>query len=68
MVKGSYYREYEYYYSSGFFFCDPVVIESICYRTTAKQLRNESNTTGWQKKVWTGKFVITSDGCRRRIF
>ena len=36
-------------------FCDAVVIESICSRTTAKRLINESKTTGWQKKL-DGKF------------
>ena len=33
-----------------FFFCDPVVLESICYCTRAKQLINESNTTRWLEK------------------
>ena len=33
------------------FFCDPVVIELICYRTRAKQLINEGNTTGGLKKI-----------------
>ena len=28
------------------FFCDPVVLESICHRTSAKQLINKGNTTG----------------------
>ena len=36
------------------FLCDPVVLESICYRTRAKRLINESNTTGELRKVWTG--------------
>ena len=35
------------------FFCDPVVIYSIRYYSTAKLLNNESNTTEWPKK-WTG--------------
>ena len=33
------------------FFCNPVVLESICYRTRANQLRNEVNTTGGRKKT-----------------
>ena len=32
--------------SGQFFFCDPVVIELICYRTRANRLINESNTNG----------------------
>ena len=36
------------------FFCNPVVLESFCYRTREKQLINESNTTGGLKKIWTG--------------
>ena len=36
------------------FFYDLVVIESICYRTKAKRLIYESNTTGGLKKIWTG--------------
>ena len=32
--------------SRSVFFCDQVVIESICYRTRANQLTNENNTTG----------------------
>ena len=35
-------------------FCNPVVLESISYRPTAKQMINERNTTGWLRKVWTG--------------
>ena len=37
-----------------FFFCDPVVLESICYRTRANRLKNEGNTTGGLRKIWTG--------------
>ena len=37
------------------FFFDPVVLGSNCYRTRAKRLINESNTTGWMRKNWTGK-------------
>ena len=40
------------------FFCDPVALESICYRTRAKRLINESNTTGGRKKIWTGRSVF----------
>ena len=29
-----------------FFFCHPVTLESICYRTRAKRLINKGNTTG----------------------
>ena len=36
------------------FFCDPVVLESICYRTRAKRLINKDNTTGGLRKIWTG--------------
>ena len=36
------------------FFCDPIVIESICYRTRAKRLINEGNTTGRLRKIRTG--------------
>ena len=32
-------------------FTHPVVLESICYRTTAKRLINESNTTGYLEKI-----------------
>ena len=35
------------------FFFDPVILESIFYRTRAKKLINESNTTGWRKN-WPG--------------
>ena len=37
-----------------FFFCDPVVIESFCYRMRSNQLINESNTIGRLRKIWTG--------------
>ena len=30
---------------------NPVVIESICYHARANQLKNESNVTGWLKKI-----------------
>ena len=33
------------------FFCNPVVLKSICYRTRANQLINESNTTGELQKI-----------------
>ena len=36
------------------FLCDPVVLESICYRTRAKRLINDSKTTGELGKIWTG--------------
>ena len=36
------------------FFCDPVIIESICYRTWAKRLINEGNTNGGLRKNWSG--------------
>ena len=36
------------------FFCDPVGIESICYRMRANCLINESNTNRGLKKIWTG--------------
>ena len=41
-------------FSTNFFFCDPVVLELICYRTRAKRLINEGNTTGGLRKIWTG--------------
>ena len=36
------------------FFCNPVVLELICYRTTANRLINKRNTTTGQRKNWTG--------------
>ena len=36
---------------SKFFLSDPVVLVSTCYRTRAKRLINESNTTGGLKKL-----------------
>ena len=36
------------------FFCDPVVIESICYRTRANRLINESIMTRGLREIWTG--------------
>ena len=38
--------------------CDPIVLKSICYRTKAYQLINESNTTGGLIKIWTGSKQI----------
>ena len=35
-------------------FCNPVVLESICYRTRAYRLINESNTTIGLRKIWMG--------------
>ena len=37
------------------FLCDPVALQSICYRTRAKRLINKGNTTGGLKKIGTGK-------------
>ena len=36
------------------FLCNPIVIESICYRTKANQLKSESNTTERLIKIWKG--------------
>ena len=36
------------------FFCDPVGIESICYRTRANRLINESILIAGLRKIWTG--------------
>ena len=33
---------------------NPVVLDSICYRTRAKRLINDSKTTGELRKNWTG--------------
>ena len=33
-----------------FFFCDPAILESICYRQIANRLINDNNTTGGLKK------------------
>ena len=33
------------------FFCDPVILELICYRTRANRLMNEGNTTGGLRKI-----------------
>ena len=41
-------------YLDQIFFCDPVVIESIWYRTRTNRLINEGNTTGGLKIFWTG--------------
>ena len=40
------------------FFSNPVVLESICYRTRAKRLINDSKTTGELRKIWTGYLNI----------
>ena len=37
-------------------FCEPAILESICYRTRANRLINEGSTTGGLKKIWTGFF------------
>ena len=55
--KKKYGRDWEEMSSSQLdqiFFCNPVVIESICYRTRAKRRINEGNTTGGLRKIWTG--------------
>ena len=36
-------------------FSNSVIMKSICYRTRVNQLVNENNTTGWVKKVCTGR-------------
>ena len=36
------------------FFCDPGILELICYRTRAKRLINEGSATGGLRKIWTG--------------
>ena len=36
------------------FLSHSVVLESICYRTRANRLINESNTTEGLNKIWTG--------------
>ena len=41
------------YSTRPFFFCDSVILESICYRTIAIRLKNNSNTTGGLRKIWT---------------
>ena len=45
--------------STKFFFCDPVVLESICYPTRAKRLINDGNTTRGLSKIWTGLLAHT---------
>ena len=42
------------------FFCDPVVLKSICCRTRAKRLINEGNTTGGRRKIWTARCNVES--------
>ena len=44
-----------------FFFCDPVVIKTICCRSRAKRMINESNMTGWVEKIWTGIKTLNSN-------
>ena len=46
-----------------FFFWDPVVLESICYRTRAKRLINDSKTTGELRKFGRVKsyFIFVFD-------
>ena len=41
------------------FFCDPVVLESICYCTRAYRLINESNTTLGLRKICTGNITLS---------
>ena len=36
------------------FFLHPVLLEPICYWSRANRQINESHTTGWLKKIWTG--------------
>ena len=48
-----------------FFFCDPVVLESICHSTRAKRLINEGNTTGGLRKIWTGTNDLHQPSCNR---
>ena len=43
------------------FLCDLVVLESICYRTRAKQQINNSKTTGGLRKIWTGSTFTNVD-------
>ena len=45
-----------------FFFCDPVVLESICYRTRVYRFINESNKTAWVRKFWTGSWIAHEKG------
>ena len=40
------------------FFYDPVVLESICYRTRANRLINESITISGLRKIRTGTTTI----------
>ena len=44
------------------FFCNPVVLESICYRKRAKRLKYQSNTTEGLRKIWTGSNIMISYG------
>ena len=48
--------------------CDPVVlVESICYRSRANRLRNESNTTERLRKIWTGVYAVKVVLIQKRI-
>ena len=51
-------KHYKLSYFSGILdqisICDPVVLDSICYRTRAKQPINNSKTTVGLRKIWTG--------------
>ena len=38
-------------FPSKILFGNPVILQCICYRTRANQLQNESNVTGWLKKI-----------------
>ena len=53
------------------FFCDPVVLESICYRTRANLLKYESFMTEWVKKigreVWTNLMYCTETILTKRF-
>ena len=49
-----------------FFFCNPVILESICYRTRAKRLINDSKMTGELRKIWTGIDSYTT-GSKKKI-
>ena len=53
-------KQFAYQLLGQFFFCDPVVLESICNRARAYQLINESNRTGGLGKIWKGYQNISS--------
>ena len=40
-----------------YFFSHPVLLELICYHTTANRLKCEDNTNGWLKNIRTGNFA-----------